>query len=331
MKYSIIVPTYNSERWIQSSVNSILAQTFPDFNIIILDSGSTDGTLAWIRSLNDARIRVFTTNERLGITENWQRIVTIPRNEFMTIMGHDDVLYPDYLSAIDNLIKQFPDAGLYQTHFNFIDGKGKLIRACTPIERIIKPDQLIESVLQNKIEIVATGFMMRSRDYDAMGGISPYPNLLYADTELWIKLISHSYLAVAPEVCFDFRFHIDNTSKSPGKIRLIAFERMIDFFCRLKSENAEYKVIIEKNGEAFLKSYVIGACHKLIYVSKSNRGDVTMETIIESAKNCAQKLLPGIHFLPEKFRAIALARLIDSNVILRSLFLFYKSFQKRTF
>lgn len=331
MKYSIIVPTYNSERWIQTSVNSILAQTFPGFDIIILDSGSTDGTLAWISSLNDDRIRIYTTDERLGITENWQRIVTIPRNEFMTIMGHDDVLYPDYLSTIDNLIEQFPDAGLYQTHFNFIDGKGKLIRACTPIKKVMKPDQLIESVLQNKIEIVATGFVMRSSDYDEVGGIPPYPNLLYADTELWIKLISHSYLAVSPKACFDFRFHIDNTSKSPGKIRLIAFERMIDFFCQLKNENAGYRVIIENNGEAFLKSYVVGACHKLIYVPKNNRDNVTMELIIGSAKKCAQKLLPGIQFLPEKFSAIRLAKLIDSNIFLRRLFLFYKSFQKRTF
>lgn len=331
MKFSIIVPTYNSERWIQSCVNSILAQTFPDFDIIILDSGSTDGTLAWIRSLNDGRIRVYTTSERLGIKENWQRIVTTPRNEFMTIMGHDDILYPDYLFTINKLIEQFPDAGLYQTHFNFIDEKGQLIRACTPIEKIIKPDQLIKSVLQNKIEIVATGFMMRSKEYDAIGGIPGYPNLLYADTELWINLIRQSYLAVAPETCFEFRFHIDNTSKSPGKIRLIAFERMIDFFCQLKNETLPYKLIIERNAEAFLKSYVIGACHKLIYVSKNNRDNVTMELIIESAKRCAQKLLPGVSFEPERFRAIVFAKLIDSNILLRNLFLFYKSFQKRTF
>jgi hypothetical protein len=43
----------------------------------------------------------------------------------MTILGHDDVLYPDYLSVIDDLIKKHPEASLYQTHFNFIDEKGE--------------------------------------------------------------------------------------------------------------------------------------------------------------------------------------------------------------
>lgn len=331
MKYSFIVPTFNSERWIHTCINSILAQTYTRFDIIILDSGSTDRTLKWIEALQDKRIRIYPAEKRLNIVENWSRIVTIPRNEFMTIIGHDDVLYPHYLDTINKLIESFPDAGLYQTHFNFINGKGDLIRACVPMKPQIKPLKFLEAVLQNSIEITATGFMVRSRQYDLVGGIPQYPNLLYADTELWLKLILQNYLAVAPEICFEFRFHIDNTSKSAGEIRLTAFERMVDFFSKLKNENPEYKLLIEQNALEFLKSYVIGSCHKLIYVSKSNRSNVTMESIIASAKKCSQKLLPGLDFEPEKFREIFLAKLIDSNTLLRSLFLFYKSFKKRTF
>src|SRR6187551_2323564 len=120
MKYSFLIPTYNSDRWIQSCINSILAQTYTGFDIIIVDSGSTDGTLKWISEIGDSRIRIYTTDVRLGIVENWQRFTTIPRNEFMTIMGHDDILYPNYLETIDQLIAQNPDAELFQTHFNFI-------------------------------------------------------------------------------------------------------------------------------------------------------------------------------------------------------------------
>lgn len=331
MKYSFIVPTFNSEQWIRTCINSILAQSYTGFDIIVLDSGSTDGTLQWIQTLVDRRIKIYPVEKRLNIVENWSRIVSIPRNEFMTIMGHDDVLYPHYLDTINKLIESFPDAGLYQTHFNFINGKGELIRSCIPMKSQIKPLEFLEAVLQNRIEITATGFMVRSRQYDLAGGIPPYPNLLYADTELWLKLILQNYLAVAPEVCFEFRFHINNTSKSAGEIRLIAFERMVDFFSKLKTENEAYRILIEQNAVNFLKSYVIGSCHKLIYVSKANRGDVTMESIIASAKKCSQKILPGLDFEPEKFREIFLAKLIDSNTLLRSIFLFYKSFKKRTF
>lgn len=331
MKYSFLVPTYNSDRWIQPCINSILAQTYSGFDIIIFDTGSTDGTLAWIKSLENSRIRICTTDVRLGIVENWQRFTTVKRNEYMTIMGHDDLLYPDYLATIDKLIEKHPDAGLYQTHFNFIDGKGELIRACAPMNAKLTPAAFLASVLQNTLEITATGFMVRSKDYDAIGGIPPYPSLLFADIELWLSLIMKSYLAVAPKNCFGFRLHIDNTSKATGEFRIVAFDMLTDFFYRLKIENKDYKTIIEKYAPGFLKNYVTGGCHKLIYISKNNRNGISMNTIIESAKKSAQKLLPGFYFKPEKYAQITLAKIIDGNTLLRSVFLFYKSFKKRTF
>lgn len=318
-------------RWIESSVTSILTQTYPAFELIIVDSGSTDATIEWVRSLHDERIKIYQTDKRLDIVENWQRFATIPRSKFMTIIGHDDILYPEYLDTVDKLIERYPDAGLYQTHFNLIDRKGNLIRRCVPMKDNYSPAEFLESVLQHKIEITATGFMMRSDNYDAIEGIPPYPKLLYADTELWIKLILNSYVVVAPEACFEFRFHIDNTSKSSGQVRLFAFEKMVEFFNRLKMENPEFKLIIERDAEAFLKNYAVGSCHKLIYVPKTGRDSVTMDKIAGSAKKCAEKLIPGVHFEPGKFFGIRMAKMIDSNGLLRRLFLIYKSFNKRTF
>jgi glycosyltransferase involved in cell wall biosynthesis len=331
MKYSFIVPTYNSEQWIEPCINSILAQTYTGFDIIILDSGSTDKTLNWISRINDKRIRLYTTDKRLSIVENWSRITTVPRNEFMTIMGHDDILYPHYLDTINKLTEEFPDAGLYHTHFNFIDDKGKIIRACTPMENRITPAGLLEDILKNNIEITATGYMIRSQQYDLAGGIPPYSNLLYADIELWLKMILKSYLAVSPENCFEFRLHVGNTSKATNIKRLTAFERLIDFFWTLKNTNTGYNLLIENNAFQFLKDYAVGSCHKLIYISKQKRNGVTMDNIIDTAKKCAHKLLPDSRFTPENLKEIHLAKLIDGNAVLRSLFLFYKSFKKRTY
>jgi glycosyltransferase involved in cell wall biosynthesis len=331
MKYSFIVPTFNSERWIQTCINSILAQTYTGFDIVVLDSGSTDGTLQWIEALGDRRIRIYPVEKRLNIVENWSRIVSIPRNEFMTIMGHDDILYPGYLATINKLVEDFPDAGLYQTHFNFIDGQGKLIRPGVVMKNRITAIELLEGVLQNSIEITATGFMVRSAQYDSIGGIPPYSNLLYADIELWIRMILGNYLVVSPDNCFEFRLHIGNTSKAAGVTRLTGFERLVDFFYTLKNQSPDYRLLIENNAIAFLKSFVIGSCHKLIYVSKTSRNGVSMDSIISTSKKCAEKLLPGAEFTPEHFKEIYFAKLIDSNAVLRNLFLFYKSFTKRTF
>jgi glycosyltransferase involved in cell wall biosynthesis len=67
MKYSFIVPTYNSQKWIRQSIGSVLKQTNDKFEIIILDDCSTDGTVEWLRSLNDNRITIYPSEKRLGI------------------------------------------------------------------------------------------------------------------------------------------------------------------------------------------------------------------------------------------------------------------------
>lgn len=331
MKFSIIVPTYNSKRWIKECINSILSQTYVEYNIIIIDSGSTDDTLDWIRSLNNRKIRIYTTDMRLNIADNWNRILTIDRNEFMTILGHDDILYPNYLETIYKLINQFPEASLYQTHFNFVDETGKIIRSCVPISAEISALQFTEAVLKNTIEITATGFMVRSKDYDNVGGIPLYPNLLYADIELWLKLILKSKLVVSAETTFGFRFHNNNTSKFIGKTRLIAFEMLIDFLCYLKNKGDAFKFMIEKNAKPFMENYAIGTCNKLIYTPNENRDGITMETITTSANKSLAKLLPHYKLANIKSKRILLAKIIDTNTYLRKLFLFFKSFSKRTF
>ena len=118
-KYSIIIPTYNSIKYIKECVQSVLDQHVNDFQLIIVDSGSTDHTLQWIYGLQDSRITVYESPNRLGIEENWARIKEIEKAEFMTILGHDDVLHSDYLQTMGSLIDKHPDASLYQTHFLF--------------------------------------------------------------------------------------------------------------------------------------------------------------------------------------------------------------------
>lgn len=331
MTYSIIIPTYNSERWIKDCVNSVRSQTFTGFNIIVLDSGSTDGTLDWLRSLNDDRICIHTTEKRLSITGNWTRITSIAKNEFMTILGHDDILYPDYLARMEQLRLAHPGAALYQTHFNFVDENGAVIRPCTPMPATLTAPAFLERMMRNEIVIVATGFMIRSADYDALGGIPLYPNLLYADISLWINAIKKSYLAIAEENCFAFRFHRNNTSKTAEESRLTAFEQLIGFLVTLKQEGGAFSTVIGTQARSFLKSYVTGACNKLIYIEKDQRHTLTMDKIIASSKKCTTLLMPGEEFEPSKFAGVRLAKMIDAIPVLRRLFLFYKSFGKRTF
>src|SRR5690349_12057626 len=100
-KYSIILPVRNGGEYVRECVSSILAQSLGDFQLQVLDNCSTDGTSDYLESLKDERVKIYPAESSLTIEENWARITTIPKNEFITLIGHDDVLDPDYLAVMD--------------------------------------------------------------------------------------------------------------------------------------------------------------------------------------------------------------------------------------
>src|SRR5690348_15314094 len=184
-KFSIILPVKNGGEYVKECVNSILSQTVQDFNLIVLDNCSTDGTLEWLQSLNDQRIIIHQSQKPLSIEENWARIKSVPKNEFITLIGHDDILNKNYLETMLNLIKKHPSASLYQSHFQYIDSKGDLLNNCKPMDEKQFAHEFLGAYMCRSIDSTGTGYMMRSVDYDNLGGMNTeYENLIFADFDL---------------------------------------------------------------------------------------------------------------------------------------------------
>src|SRR5688500_2103522 len=99
-KYSIILPVRNGGNYFKECVRSILEQTNQDFNLVVLDNSSTDQTLEWIESPEDSRIIIHRSESSLTIVESWARIRKIEKGEFMTMIGHDDLLHSNYLDEM---------------------------------------------------------------------------------------------------------------------------------------------------------------------------------------------------------------------------------------
>ncbi|HEY8688006.1 MAG TPA: glycosyltransferase family 2 protein [Chitinophagaceae bacterium] len=322
-KFSIILPVKNGGEYVKECVVSILSQTLNDFNLHFLDNCSTDDTLQWIQSLNDERIIIYPSTTPLSIEENWGRIVTIPKNEYITLIGHDDILKADYLKVMDGLICEFPDATLYQTHFAYINSKGKITRSCKPMKEVESGPEFLHSILQNRIDIVGTGFMMRSKDYDELGGIPIYPNLLFADFELWLNLTAKNYKATSPVEGFYFRLHQSTTSVSSDVKYQLAFEKFIYFLERLKHKNNAYEKVITENADNFIMHYCKSLSHRILRTPKEKRENISVNTILQKGKGYSRVLTSGTNFNPSNF-TILLARFVDSNIITRNIFLLFK-------
>jgi glycosyltransferase involved in cell wall biosynthesis len=330
-KYSIILPVHNGGEYVKICVNSILNQTLEDFNLIILENNSNDGTLEWLRSLNDSRIVIHTSESRtLTIEENWARTVTVTKNEFVTLIGHDDILMPDFLKTIQDLIVKHPDASLYHTHFTYIDANGEVIRRCKPMDETQQAHEFLSHFLSNLINSMGTGFVMRSKDYDRIGGIpTRYPNLLFADFELWIKLTQLSYKVTAFDTCFSFRLHTSMTTSSADIKFHKAFGIFIEFLKDLKNESLLLKEATERYGLEFIDYYCKGLAHRLLRTPMKSRNNLSVANHLKTCKEYAAVLVPNEHYNPTAKFNIRLAKLLDSSMITRSLFLLFKMIYKK--
>jgi glycosyltransferase involved in cell wall biosynthesis len=111
-KVSVCIPAYNSEGWTSKTMRSVLDQTYEDFELIVVDDASKDGTLDEIRAFDDPRIRLYTNPRNLGHTGNWNRTLNLARGPFIKFLNCDDILYPDCLQAMVDLLDSNPSVGL---------------------------------------------------------------------------------------------------------------------------------------------------------------------------------------------------------------------------
>lgn len=220
--FSIILPVHNGADYIKECVNGVLNQSFQNFEMIILENASSDGTIEYIQQITDPRVIIYSSEKLLTIEENWARIISTKKSgKYLTLIGHDDILLPNFLQSIIDLESLHPDAKLYLTQFELIDEHGSLIRQCNPIPERESASEFLRTRIDFSRDSFGTGYVMRTEDYDSMGGILPENNLLYSDDLLWLKIIGpKGYLACSRETCFQYRLHTSSTSGTPNQTKL---------------------------------------------------------------------------------------------------------------
>ena len=116
MKFSIVIPLYNKEKHVARAINSILNQTYQDFEIIIVDDGSTDFSYEEVKKINDPRIKII-RQKNLGVSSARNTGIKEAKNNYIGFLDADDKWKPDFLETIKKLIKDFPGAGAYATSY----------------------------------------------------------------------------------------------------------------------------------------------------------------------------------------------------------------------
>ena len=257
MHFSVVVPNRNGGSLLRTCVRSVLAQSFPHFELILLDNASTDGSAQWVRSLDDTRIQVHSSEQALSIEESWARISALPKAPYLTIIGADDLFDVDFLAAMAALIDASPGAALFQSHFRLVDFGGELLRSCRPVPREEDGPSFLRARLRRQRDSFGTGYVMRSEDYDAVGGFPPFPGLLFADDALWVRLLHFGRKVTAPEELFSYRLHSASASGSPrGTLLLTALARYHEFLDDLARSDPGIASVVADDLPTFVREEV---------------------------------------------------------------------------
>jgi glycosyltransferase involved in cell wall biosynthesis len=258
-RYTVVLPVRNGGQYLHHCVESILAQRFGDFTLAVLDNQSTDGSLEWITSLRDARVKLFPCETALSIEANWARIMDVPKNEFMTIIGYDDILDPNYLMLIDRLIHRHPDAALYQTHFRLIDAGGRILRSCRPMPEYETAADFLAGRLTDRYDSFGTGYVVRSALYEQVGGIPNYAGLIFADDALWLKCMHRSWKSTAADECFSYRRHAASAARrADWRVILDAADDYTILLVEQATNDPAVRQVLQRHGAQWFGRCLLG-------------------------------------------------------------------------
>jgi glycosyltransferase involved in cell wall biosynthesis len=202
------MPVYNALPFLDDSIGSILAQTFSDFEFVILDDASTDNSSRRLREWagRDERIRLHQSDKQLGLSRSSNAVVAHARAAIVARMDADDVAHPERLKRQWEIIRQQPEVVAVGTLCNGIDAKGREVR---PRDRW----RLVRR--SGYIPFPHGSAMFRREVFDRIGGYDETA-IGGEDQELFARMAAHGRVVTLPDVLYSYRYHANNATLFNG-------------------------------------------------------------------------------------------------------------------
>ena len=208
---SVVMTAYNGEAFIGEAIKGVLSQSFPDFELLVVDDGSSDGTVEIVRSFKDARLRLVQNERNLGISNSRNRGNELARGRYLAAHDQDDISYPNRLKEEVEVLEADPEVVLVCGRVDSIPSNKEPWPSHVPSSA----DVLAWSLFTGSKITHSTICLRRSTLSDH--GIRYEQRYHYAeDFELFHKLSEVGKLVMLPSVLGAYRHHENNTSRTKG-------------------------------------------------------------------------------------------------------------------
>ncbi|WP_339379132.1 glycosyltransferase family 2 protein [aff. Roholtiella sp. LEGE 12411] len=210
-RLSIGLPVYNGDKFLKEAIDSLLAQTFEDFELIISDNASTDKTEEICRAYaeQDKRIRYYRNEKNIGCACNFNRTFELSSGEYFKWAAYDDLHAPDFLMKCVEVLDKDPTVILCHSHAYFIDKHGKFIQNYEIKLKtdLLQPHKRFHELLSRHVNYQCYGVIRAS----ALRMVPPMGSYAQADATLLLRLGLLGRFYEIPEYLFFARYHLQQS------------------------------------------------------------------------------------------------------------------------
>ena len=283
---SVVITLYNKEKHIRNTLKGVLGQSFQDFEIVVVDDGSTDNSVSEVQRFKDPRIRII-SQTNAGVSAARNRGILESKGEFIALLDGDDEWKPDYLATQYALAEKYPECDVFATDYEFRSNDGKI--SPTIIKRLHFDSE--DGVLTNYFEIAShshpplwtSAIMVSKNALELIGGF-PYGIKYGEDLLTWARLACRHKIAYSRKPMAVFNIEGYDLKEKPK--RYPAFEDKVGY---------ELKRLRENHNQPFLRFY-ISHWHKM-------RSSVYMRLGIR--KHSIKEAIKGLKYNPMNYKLYA--------------------------
>lgn len=231
-RISVIMSVYNGSKYLNESVESILKQTFVDFEFLIIDDCSLDDSLETLKlfASKDSRIKLYTNTENLGLTKNLNKLIKVAEGEFIARMDADDISENNRFQRQIDYFNNHADIDILGTYSSDIDENGKVFRKrTTPLvhEDIIK-------ILPMLCPMTHPSIMFKKNSFEKIGFYND-KYLTSQDLDMYFRAVGSGLkFANIPEYLFKYRMDSEFLKRKNLKFRLNDYKLRIEGFKHMK-------------------------------------------------------------------------------------------------
>ncbi len=243
--FSVIIPLYNKEKYIEKTLQSVLNQLFNDFEIIIIDDGSTDNSINIISQFTSPRIKIIKqSNKGAGAARNTG--IDHAKGDYIALLDADDCWYEDHLTQLKKQIDLFPNAGLYCNNYEVLYSKNNCKKARFNFtfgkECVIVKDYFKASIINSIAWTSSVGFAKSK--FKSLKGFNESLKTAQ-DLDLWIRFALKHQVSFNPKVTMTYKLFVDN-SLSKNEYNLIRYD-FINSYSEEEKKNPSLKLYLDIN------------------------------------------------------------------------------------